>query len=185
MINQKLINFYYRHLYPSRTLENIQPENLFLLDLIGQDESIIDVGCGNNFFKQKFNNLIGIDPANPLADYEETLEEFASKITQRNLSKFDVAICLGSINFGNEEDILNQISCLASLMQKNSRIYWRNSREDTHSSNYFSGLNLEVFKWNLEKHNEYAKQFNYNIAAESWHPNVSDSKKRLYVLWNR
>ena len=39
--------------------------------------------------------------------------------------KFDVAFCLGSINFGNESNILNQIECVINCLNPQARIYWR------------------------------------------------------------
>jgi hypothetical protein len=69
---------------------------LSLSKKIQPNEWVLDVGCGINSFKPMIANLVGIDPAFGQADYQTTIEDFVTEQT------FDVAFCLGSINFGNE-----------------------------------------------------------------------------------
>ena len=62
--------------------------------------AVLDVGCGYNEFKGKINNLIGIDPYNDRADLEVSTLEY------RTTQKFDVIMCLGSVNFGSRDKII-------------------------------------------------------------------------------
>ena len=64
---------------------------------------VLDVGCGFNEFKSRILNLTGLDPAYDRADIKSSIEEYSPP------HKFDVALCLGSINFGDKLTIMNQI----------------------------------------------------------------------------
>ena len=95
-----------------------------LIDQVFDEEFVIDVGCGPNPFKGKIKNLVGIDPAYDEADYNVTIEEFTTD------DKFDVAFCLGSINFGSFDTIIAQIDRVVNLLKPNARIYWNESRTE-------------------------------------------------------
>ena len=73
--------------------------------------SVLDVGCGYNKLKSMIPNLIGIDPYNDAADIKVSIEEYKSV-------PFDMALCLGSINFGDEKTIDNQIDKLHTLWRR-------------------------------------------------------------------
>ena len=94
-----------------------------LVDKILPNELVLDVGCGYNEFRSHIPNLLGVDPANDAADVKQPIEYFAADDTNRY--KFDVAFCLGSINFGNKLNILNQIACVINCLKPTARIYWR------------------------------------------------------------
>ena len=181
---QDTLDDYYRNHYPGRFPEFVQRENLALLELVQHDKFILDVGCGNNYFRSKFKNLIGIDPANSLADYEETVEEFASRAVERSISKFDVAFCLGSINFGLEQNIIKQLKSLISLMKDTNKIYWRCNAGIDHSSTKYTKTKLDVFPWTMELHQTLSRQFGYRVVDSVW-TNSTDKQQRVYAEWCR
>ena len=59
--------------------------------------AVLDVGCGYNEFKGRIHNLIGIDPYNDKADFEVGTLDYKTE------QKFDIILCLGSVNFGSKE----------------------------------------------------------------------------------
>src|SRR2546423_12643164 len=65
---------------------------------------VVDVGCGFNEFKGKIPNLIGIDLANERADLLCDLKEAPFKD-----ESFDVALALGSINFGSRAAVTDNL----------------------------------------------------------------------------
>ena len=71
-----------------------------LVDYVNNQKpsSVLDIGCGYNRFKNKIDNLIGIDPYNDCADIKVSIEDY-------NTAPFDMVLCLGSINFGDEKTI--------------------------------------------------------------------------------
>lgn len=138
---------------------------------------VLDVGCGHNPFKGQIKNLVGIDPANNKADIVTTLEDFEHD------KLFDVAFCLGSLNFGSKRKIRKQIKKLLTHMQPKCKIHWRcNPGRRDHGKP--STHKVPFFKWNQEVMEEFAKEFGFKITeqgAEIPEPN----KYRLYFEWTR
>ena len=91
-------------------------------------ESVIDIGCGYNEFKGKINNLIGIDPYNNKADIKSSIEDYETD------TQFDVAICLGSINFGGSQKIIQEMEKVISLVKDGGYIYFRVNPGEQHSA---------------------------------------------------
>jgi len=144
-----------------------------LVKKIKPDEWVLDVGCGINSFKPLIPNLIGVDPAFAQADYQTTIEDF---VTQQ---RFDVAFCLGSINFGNEQTIKKQIQCVINLLKPTARIYWRvNPGLKDHGNNECKSI--EFFPWSKEYLVEYAKDYGFQ-ALNIKH----DLNNRIYCEWHR
>ena len=140
---------------------------------IKPDEWVLDVGCGVNFFKPLIKNLVGIDPAFLQADIVTTIENFTTN------QKFDVAFCLGSINFGDEHVIKNQIKCVVNLLKPSSRIYWRcNPGLKDHGNQQC--LEIDFFPWSPQLLNEYANEFGFKIVEIR-----NDYNNRIYCEWAR
>lgn len=144
-----------------------------LLDQINANEHVLDVGCGRNPFKGKITNLIGIDPAFDQADYQTTIENFTTD------KKFDVAFCLGSINFGTEETILHQIESVVSLLKVQARIYWRcNPGLQDHGN--LDCQEIDFFPWTFQHHLDYSERFGFACPVLAW-----DNNNRIYAEWTR
>ena len=142
-----------------------------LVDKIQPGESVIDVGCGANLFKGRIPRILGIDPAFEQADIKTTIEEFTTS------EKFDVAFCLGSINFGTQETIEKQIAKVVSLLTPKSRIYWRcNPGLKDHGNKECEAI--DFYPWTFEEHHRLAKMFNYCVNDLCW-----DTKNRIYAVW--
>tara|TARA_B110000285_G_C14918932_1_gene511600 strand:+ start:13 stop:540 length:528 start_codon:yes stop_codon:yes gene_type:complete len=138
---------------------------------------VLDVGCGYNPFKGSIKNLVAIDPANTKADQVVTLEEFESD------KLFDVAFCLGSINFGNETKIRNQIEKLLTHMKPSCKIFWRcNPGRSDHGKP--STHKVPFFHWSEQWHETFCKDYGFELVelgTEIPEPN----KRRIYAEWNR
>ena len=81
-----------------------------IAELLPNNTRVLDVGCGYNEFKGKINNLIGIDPYNNKADLEVGTLQF------RTDQKFDVILCLGSVNFGSRDKIIAEVGRCVDLL---------------------------------------------------------------------
>jgi len=163
------LNNYFANTWKSN-LDQYQYSGWALVDKIQPGESVIDVGCGYNEFRGRIPNLVGIDPANAQADYRISVEGFQSA------EKFDVAFCLGSINFGDEETILNQINHVVRLLKPISRIYWRcNPGVADHGNEECKSI--DFYPWTIEKHVEFADLFKFRLITACWDNN------RIYAEW--
>ena len=171
-MKQSDLNNYFSTVWQSN-LKQYKYSGWALVEKIQPGELVLDVGCGFNEFKNKIPNLVGIDPANDLADFKVSIENF------RNDIKFDVAFCLGSINFGSEDTILTQINCVTDCLKPKSRIYWRcNPGLKDHGNLECNDINF--YPWTIEKHIELADQFGYKLAVARW-----DTGNRIYAEWGR
>jgi len=169
-MNQTSLNNYFSTVWQSN-LNQYTYSGWALVDKIKPDELVLDVGCGFNEFKRRIPNLVGIDPANDRADFKLPIEYF------RNDIKFDVAFCLGSINFGSEINIVNQIACVVNCLKPNSRIYWRCNPGLADHNNDECKL-IDFYPWTIEKHVELADLFGYKLVEIRW-----DSGNRIYAEW--
>ncbi len=171
---QEFLDEYFSTIWLDRKPEfdNYQYTGWSLLDKIGEHELVLDVGCGNNYFKGH-RNVYGIDPANSQADEMVTIENFE---TDR---RFDVALCLGSVNFGSDEKIRQEIEKILQLLAADGRIYWRcNPGLQDHGNSEFT--KVHVFPWSFEYHQTFAAEFGCSIVDLKW-----DSGNRIYAEWKR
>jgi hypothetical protein len=177
-INQQQLDHYFSKIWAQQNLDNLDTyiyTGWKLVDKIQDGERVLDVGCGQNHFKNHISNLVAIDPAFDAADYKMTLEQFAQLST---VQPFDVAFCLGSINFGNQADIERQIGLVVGLLhEQHSRIYWRSNPGLTdHNNNECHAV--PFYHWSFEEHERLSAKFGYQIIDMQW-----DYHNRIYAEW--
>jgi hypothetical protein len=171
-MHQQDLNDYFSTIWRSN-LDQYKYSGWALIDKVSFDELVLDVGCGFNEFKNKIPNLVGIDPANDRADFKIPIEHF------RNDIKFDVAFCLGSINFGSEANILNQISHVVGCLKTKSRIYWR-CNPGLHDHGNTECNNIDFYSWSIAKQAEFAELFGFRLVVAKY-----DTNNRIYAEWSR
>ena len=165
------LNNYFATMWKSN-LSQYQYSGFALVDKIRPGETVIDVGCGYNEFRGHIPNLVGIDPANDRADYRVSIEEF------NTADRFDVALCLGSINFGNKLTIMNQIACVINCLKPTSRIYWRcNPGYADHGNE--ACKDIDFYPWSIEEHVKLSELFGFKLMTCCWDNN------RIYAEWSR
>jgi hypothetical protein len=175
-VNQQYLNEYFGNIWHKHSDPCVKQNKsgLELLTKISPDEWIIDVGCGRNPFKGKIQNLIGIDPAFDTADVKCTIDEY------QTIQRFDVALCLGSINFGSVEDIERQIAKVVSLLNPDARIYWRcNPGKNDHPD---AGCqDITFYPWSFEEHVRLSAKFGFTLVECCW----EQEGRRIYAEWTR
>lgn len=170
-LNQYFGNIWHKHSNPCK---KDTKSGLQLIDKISKQETVIDVGCGTNPFKGVISNLIGVDPAFDQADYKCTIDEFETD------QKFDVALCLGSINFGDVVDIEKQITKVVSLLKPNGRIYWRcNPGRQDHPDQGCEDITF--YPWSIEEHIRLTDKFGFKLVECCW----EQDGRRIYAEWIR
>ena len=173
MKDQKFLNKYFYNSWVSAQGINWNEYKQMVLDDIDPENLVIDVGCGSNMYKGRLPNVIGIDPANDAADFYTTIEDYTTDL------RFDVAICNGSINFGERKDIEQQIEKIISLLKPKNKIYWRvNPGYTDHRNSDAAALGPHFFPWTEQLLNEMAEKYNYEIVKQGWHTN------RIYSWWH-
>lgn len=144
---------------------------LALLEKINQHDSILDVGCGDNFFKQYYTNLVGIDPSNPKADYQLALEEYVTS------DLYDSVLCLGSLNFGSEQTVKAQVQQVVNLTRPGGTIYWR-CNPGLHDHPWPGQEHIDFFPWSIDLHKLWSEEFGCQLKFCDW-----DTDNRIYAEW--
>ncbi len=98
---------------------------------------VVDVGCGFNPFKGRIPNLVGIDFANRHADIVCDIADapFAA-------GTIDVALALGSINFGDTVRIIRQLNTVAGWLRPGGHLFMRANPGEP------IGAAVALFAWN-------------------------------------
>ena len=117
--------------------------------------AVLDVGCGYNEFKGKIKNLIGIDPYNSLADIEVGTLEYKTD------QKFDVILCLGSVNFGSKDKIIAEVSRCVNLLADGGTMFFRVNPGVQHDKPEADWI--EFYAWNVPFIIELSEMFNLKI----------------------
>ncbi len=101
---------------------------------------ILDVGCGNNLYKQFFSDLFGIDIVNQRADQVCDILEFEPE------DKFEVILCFGSLNFGGRKDILVRLKKVREILTDQGVIFMKVNP----GIRWSSQPDLIIYPWNFE-----------------------------------
>jgi hypothetical protein len=180
MHNQSLLNEYFGTKWKPNSNIRTYSSPIVIAQKILANKTVLDVGCGANPFKELLPFVTGIDPAFDQADVKCTIEEFVTD------QLFDVATCLGSINFGSEETICLQVTKVVSLLKPAASVYWRlNPGRKDHADP--SCESIPFFPWTLEYLNELAVSHGFrqeNALVESG-ASLGNSVVRLYAEWHR
>lgn len=143
---------------------------------------ILDVGCGNNEWKQHFGaKLTGIDPYNSNADQRYDIMNY-----DYNMGKWNVVMCLSSINFGDEKTIENQVFRAVKLCKPGGKIFFRCNPGITHDNEHAKWI--DFYPWSEEKLRELADRFDCTVDELSWdYPEDSNPMQgnRLYSEWTK
>jgi len=147
------LDTYFSGVWQDKNFESLKYSGYQLVDYVNDQapSSVLDVGCGYNRFKGKIKNLIGIDPYNDAADIKVSVEEY-------NSAPFEIALCLGSINFGNVD---YQLEKLHTLWRKEA--IFRVNPGIPHSWAEYG--DIEWYPWTLDKIRSVANQYKYNIKC--------------------
>ena len=134
--------------------------------------AVLDVGCGYNEFKGKIKNLTGIDPYNVHADWK------VSTLDYKTDKKYDVILCLGSINFGSRDKITAEVAKCVTLLAEKGTMFFRVNpgvQHDRPQSRW-----IEFYAWNVPFIIELAEQFALKILDIR-----DDSNQRKYFVYRK
>ena len=134
--------------------------------------AVLDVGCGYNEFKGKINNLIGIDPYNDRADLQ------VSTMNYKTNQKFDVILCLGSVNFGSRDKIIAEVGRCVNLLADGGTMFFRVNPGIQHDKPEAQWI--EFFSWNVPFIIELAEIFNLQVLDIR-----DDTNSRKYFVYRK
>ena len=134
--------------------------------------AVLDVGCGYNEFKGKIDNLIGIDPYNDLADFQVGTLEYKTD------QKFDVILCLGSVNFGSRSKIIDEVAKCVKLLSDGGTMFFRVNPGVQHDRPEADWI--EFFGWNVPFIIELSEMFKLKVLDIR-----DDTNQRKYFVYRK
>jgi len=172
-IDEIIMHKFFSEIWQPR-IKKFKYSGLKLVDEINnlKPRAVLDVGCGYNEFKDKIDNLIGIDPYNQHADIQVKIEDYNTD------KKFDVLISLGSINFGSKQKIELQIAKMYDLLFPGGKIFFRVNPGIKHA--YELGEWIDFFPWNVLYITELAKKYNFSVLDLR-----HDAFERIYFVYSK
>ena len=166
---------YFNGIWKDTSMSVYKHSGYTLVDYVNNQKpsSVLDIGCGYNRFKNKIHNLIGIDPYNDCADIKISIEDY-------NTVPYDIVLCLGSINFGDEKTIDRQLEKIHTMFRREA-IFRVNPGIPHDWADYGD---IEWYTWSKEKINNIASRFNYTIKClETEH--VIQGHERLFFIYTK
>ena len=134
--------------------------------------AVLDVGCGYNEFKGSIDNLVGIDPYNDKADL------MVSTLDYKTDQKYDVILCLGSVNFGSKEKITAEVGRCVNLLAPGGTMFFRVNPGLSHDKPEADWI--EFFAWNVPFIIELAEIYNLQILDIR-----DDTNQRKYFVYKK
>jgi SAM-dependent methyltransferase len=147
---------------------------LALIDEVNslKPRAVLDVGCGYNEFKGSIDNLIGIDPYNDKADL------MVSTLDYKTDQKFDVILCLGSVNFGSKDKITAEVGRCVNLLADGGTMFFRVNPGLNHDKPEADWI--EFFAWNVPFIIELAEMLNLKVLDIR-----DDTNQRKYFVYRK
>ena len=172
-INDASLDRYFSK-YWENDIKKWKYSGLALVDEVNslRPRAVLDVGCGYNEFKGKIDNLIGIDPYNDKADIQVSTLEY------RTTQKFDVMLCLGSVNFGSRDKIISEVGRCVDLLEDGGTMFFRVNPGVQH--NKPEAKWIEFFAWNVPFIIELSEIFNLKVLDIR-----DDSNQRKYFIYRK
>ena len=134
--------------------------------------AVLDVGCGYNEFKGRINNIIGIDPYNDNADLQ------VGTLDYKTDQKFDVILCLGSVNFGSRDKIIAEVERCEKLLADGGTMFFRVNPGLPHDKPEADWI--EFYAWNVPFIIELSEKFNLKILDIR-----DDTNSRKYFVYKK
>ena len=167
---------YFSGVWKDQDFENLKYSGYQLVDYVNnlKPRSVLDVGCGYNRFKNKIHKLIGVDPYNKAADIPLPLEKICTTM------KYDVVLALGSINFGDESVIDNQMDIIDKIFDREA-IFRVNPGIPHDWADYGD---IVWYPWTLDKIHSIAAKYNYWVKKLKAEYTVQ-GHMRYFFIYNR
>jgi hypothetical protein len=169
-IDRECLRNYFGNVWHAET-KKYKYSGLAIIDEVNamNPANVIDIGCGFNEFKGKIKNLVGIDPYNDKADISVHTLDYKPDI------EYDVAICLGSINFGSSDKILGELENVVHMVKSGGFLYFRVNPGIQHNRPAAKWINF--YDWDPVFISNAAKYLNCEVLILR-----QDDNDRLYFV---
>jgi hypothetical protein len=147
-----------------------------LVDVVArlQPRFVVDAGCGYNEFKGRIPNLLGIDLVNPAADLVCDMCE--APIRDRSI---DVVLALGSVNFGDADEIERTLAILVGWLVPYGVLLMRGNPGDALDPQ------IRVFPWSKAAIAKFAERLDLTVLEIAEEPyELPDGRPTHRLFWS-
>jgi ubiquinone/menaquinone biosynthesis C-methylase UbiE len=113
---------------------------------------VLDLGCGDNQYKNFIKNLTGIDIINESADINADILNIPFESNSA-----DAVLCFGSINFGTEDLIRKQLLEMKRVLKHEGYAIFRGNMKD------HNDIKDIYYGWSAEKINYWTQELNMKL----------------------
>jgi SAM-dependent methyltransferase len=136
---------------------------------------VVDAGCGDNRFKGRIPNLLGIDIANPHADLMCDMVD-----APISPSTVDVVLALGSINFGSRDYIARQLEAVRRWLRPGGQLYIRVNPGIA----YPELPDLVIYPWTVDEVHAFARRHRFRVAMAPALVTIGNgADRRVRLFW--
>ena len=169
-IDRAVLKNYFGKVWQAET-KKFKYSGLAIIDEVNDmnPDNVIDIGCGYNEFKGKIKNLVGIDPYNDRADISVHTLDYKPDV------EYDVAICLGSVNFGSSDKILGELENVVDMVKSGGFLYFRVNPGIQHNRPAAKWINF--YDWDPVFISNAAQHLNCDVLVLR-----QDDNNRLYFV---
>ena len=121
---------------------------------------VVDLGCGLNQYKGLINNLVGVDVVGCREDITKDITDLKEHFADHTV---DVILALGSINFGENDLIRQQLTEVKRLLKPGGIAYFRANQND-HDKDHKG--DLRYYDWSKELVEYWSTQLGFEILEE-------------------
>lgn len=132
---------------------------------------VLDLGCGDNQYSDKIQNLMGIDLVNKRADLlcdYRYMEDFDDGCA-------DVVMSLGSINFGDDKRIREGLESAYRLLKPGGLLIMRGNMNEHKGKMYYG--------WSIERIHKWTEHFNFNMEVEPCEVRRLTAEGKVHDKW--
>jgi hypothetical protein len=151
-----------------KLLENTTYTGLSLVDSVNALDPalVLDVGCGQNFYKDKIKNLVGVDIFG--SDCDVQLDYFNSDYD----IKADVILVLGVLEYGSPELVLRKLQRIKQNCYAGTQIFFRFNVSPIFGHEIMPGKDICFFMnkavYTPEQWNQAVEKAGFEILFSDW-----------------
>jgi hypothetical protein len=151
-----------------KLLENTTYTGLSLVDSVNSLDPnlVLDVGCGQNFYKDKIKNLVGVDIFGN--DCDLCFDYFNSDYAD----KADAILVLGVLEYGSPEEVHQKLVRIKKNCHNTTQVFFRFNISPKFMHEVMPGIDISFFMHKLlyspEYWNQAVEQAGFKILVSDW-----------------
>ena len=151
-----------KKMFLSRIVEKYPINGKTMIDEINNLDPtlVVDLGCGLNQYKGLIRNLVGVDVVGCREDITKDITDLKEHFADHTV---DVILALGSINFGENDLIRQQLTEVKRLLKPGGIAYFRANQND-HDKDHKG--DLRYYDWSKELVEYWSTQLGFEILEE-------------------